>query len=71
MRELTMSEVVTVAGGAGIYREGTNYQFRDMFVGAIGGALLGGPAGFAIGLISGAITGYEKPTPPIKNTLAG
>jgi len=66
-----MSEIVAVAGGEGIYREGTTNQFRDMLVGAIGGALLGGPAGFAIGLISGAITGYEKPTPPIKNKSIG
>lgn len=57
MRELTIDEIKSVDGGA--YAERHQVQFRNMMVTAIGGAILSGPAGFAVGLVVGAITSYS------------
>lgn len=58
MRDLTIAEVEQV-GGAGIYTEQNMKQFRNMAVGAVAGAITGGPIGAAVGLVAGAITGLD------------
>lgn len=58
MREISREEVMQVSG-AGIYTDNHRLQFRDMAANAIIGGLIGGPVGFAGGLLLGAITGYR------------
>ncbi|MFL9582914.1 hypothetical protein [Stenotrophomonas sp. AB1(2024)] len=58
MREISSEEVMQVTG-AGIYTDNHRLQFRDIAASAIIGGILGGPVGFAGGLVLGAITGYR------------
>ena len=59
MREMSIREIAEV-GGAGIYTDANNAQFKGMVVGAVGGAMTGGVVGFCVGLVGGAILGMPS-----------